>query len=186
MKLTDEQIAAIRDGTEGVTPGPWASSDWSEDDGPNAFTIGAASNRYRVAETHEGDNPLKDAAHIARCDPDTIRSLATEVLESRAETERLTKERDLARAANERDRTHIIMAVNKLVDAQRSYSWLLDGGRGSYAWDDARYRDEFGHAMKAMDGPIEILRKIGKDRTDCPETQAGVEAARAALGRDAT
>ena len=80
MKLTDEQIAQLRDGTEGVTPGAWCLSKTSR--WPRVIAI--LPERVDVAATTND----YDASHIARCDPDTIRSLATEVLESRAEIAR--------------------------------------------------------------------------------------------------
>lgn len=102
MKLTDEQIAAIRDGTEGATPGPWVLSERSRHN--QSIDGGAWFEFCRVVVRMEGDPDdapagLANAAHIARCDPDTIHALATEVLESRAEIARLTKERDEAIAA---------------------------------------------------------------------------------------
>jgi hypothetical protein len=36
-----------------------------------------------IPQANDGDWSPTNAAHIARCDPDTIRALATEVLESR-------------------------------------------------------------------------------------------------------
>lgn len=90
MRLDDEKIAAIRDGTDGVTPGAWCLSKTSR--WPRVIAI--LPERVDVAATTND----YDASHIARCDPDTIRALATEVLESRAEIARLTKERDEARA----------------------------------------------------------------------------------------
>jgi hypothetical protein len=80
MKLTDEQIAAIRDGTEGVTPYV-------------VFTDGGIHLRERdmngIMPKIGHVKASKLVSHIARCDPDTIRALATEVLESRADIARL-------------------------------------------------------------------------------------------------
>jgi hypothetical protein len=112
MKLTDEQIAAIRDGTEGVTPGPW-EADTTKSDGcygggedchegyQTSVLLDAKGERIadalnsdcgQVSEEYDEDGcyawdevAKRNFAHIARCDPDTIRALATEVLESRAE-----------------------------------------------------------------------------------------------------
>jgi hypothetical protein len=79
MKLTDEQIAAIRDGTEGVTPYV-------------VFTDGDIHLRERdmngIMPKIGHVKASKLVSHIARCDPDTIRALATESLESRAAEER--------------------------------------------------------------------------------------------------
>lgn len=95
MKLTDEQIAAIRDGTEGVTPGPWQALRSDPAEGVNCHWIkaqpspalrGFSKEIAYVGGTYYADGPdVRDAAHIARCDPDTIRAFATEVLEIRAE-----------------------------------------------------------------------------------------------------
>ena len=124
-RLTDEQIAALRDGTEGVTLGPWHwvnpdnDEPWDGEAYANPASLrtvaefaerkdgtpynGMTLPRFvlEAEELHEGN--AADAAHIARCDPDTIRALATEVLESREalaakdrEIERLTSARDAA------------------------------------------------------------------------------------------
>ena len=108
-RLTDEQIAAIRDGTVGVTPGPWAYV-------PHHFSDGSIKRRSVCVERSKYDwidlisdlNNALDAAHIARCDPGAIRAAMDELLESRAalaakdaEIERLTKERDAADATAE-------------------------------------------------------------------------------------
>jgi len=81
MKLTDEQVAAIRDGCEGVTPGPWRGV--ANRDG-TLNVLGATDDEgwcSKVALVNSSDKA--NAVHIARCDPDTIRALSTEVLESR-------------------------------------------------------------------------------------------------------
>jgi hypothetical protein len=105
-KLTDEQVAAIRDGCEGVTPGPWyaeAQTGPVTDEGQRRPRLGVgAQSRFDTNAAKDDDqDPMDDAwllgiwgvltaedydnaAHIARCDPDTIRALATEVLEARA------------------------------------------------------------------------------------------------------
>lgn len=103
----------------------------------------------------------------------------------KAENERLTKERDAARRANECDRTEVIIAVNALTDAFARRDWLIRGGRGSYEWDDDRFRDEFRDAMAEFEPHVDRLRKIGADRANCPETQVEVLAARAALAERA-
>jgi hypothetical protein len=97
-KLTDEAIKAIRDGCEqssGVTPGPWrryaksphVARDTSQPDPhPNVGSVVVAEcGNYRDKELVPFNMKrwLADAAHIARCDPDTIRSAFTELLELR-------------------------------------------------------------------------------------------------------
>lgn len=90
-------------------------------------------------------------------------------------------ERDEARAANERDRTEVIDAVNAISDAFKRRRWLLGDSRGSYEWDDDRFRQEFRDAIAEFEPQVERLRKIGADRSNCPTTQAGVDAARSSL-----
>ena len=102
-------------------------------------------------------------------------------VERNKEIARLSAKLAEARAANERDRTEVCMAVNSLSDAFARRDWLMRGGRGSYEWDDDRFRDEFRDAMAEFEPHIDRLRKIGADRANCPETQAEVRAARAAL-----
>ena len=103
-------------------------------------------------------------------------------VERNKEIARLSAKLAEARAANERDRTEVCMAVNSLSDAFARRDWLMRGGRGSYEWDDDRFRDEFRFAMEEFQPFVDRLKKIGADRTNCPETQAKVVAARAALG----
>jgi hypothetical protein len=81
-RLTDEQVKALIVGCEGVTPGPWEGSGTLVGiyiEGRREWTL--------VAKTEKGrEFPLeyrRNTSHIARCDPDTIRALATEVKESR-------------------------------------------------------------------------------------------------------
>jgi hypothetical protein len=58
--MKHEQINAMLDGLDGVTPGPWSVYE--------KIFVGSDD----LAATCE---TVTDAAHIARCDPDTIRAL---------------------------------------------------------------------------------------------------------------
>lgn len=71
--LTDEQIKALLAGCEGVERGPWTHS-WSE----------YLENAVRDPDGNcvACDMEKLDAAHIARCDPQTISELCTRVLEA--------------------------------------------------------------------------------------------------------
>lgn len=94
--LTLDRLAEIERGCEGVTPGPWFTADWHSDSGKELYFVesrypetlgpGQASIwpdgvvKNLVASTEEGSGHTKnrllsDAAHIANCDPDTIREL---------------------------------------------------------------------------------------------------------------
>lgn len=64
--ISDERLAALKAGLEGVTRGPWI---W---DGHDNITV-----------------PKKDAAHIANCDPDTIASLIARLEAAEANVDQL-------------------------------------------------------------------------------------------------
>lgn len=93
------------------------------------------------------------------------------------EKEELRKERDEARQALEHDRSKVIEAVNQFSDAFARRSWLLDS-RGSYEWDDERYRDEFRGAYDELAAPIQQLKAIGKDWSNCPTNHDEIMRAR--------
>lgn len=82
MTVSDETIEAVLAGCEGVTPGPWYTDD--------PWVIAAGDVKVEVtylAATNDLDTnyhqQVRDAAHIARCDPDTIRAAFTELRELR-------------------------------------------------------------------------------------------------------
>lgn len=81
-------------------------------------------------------------------------------------------------ATIEADRTRIIDGVNAVEKVVNEKFWLTQG-RGSYEWNDDRYRKEFGEAVRSMLKAVEPLRKIGADLTNCPQTTAEVVKARA-------
>jgi hypothetical protein len=83
-----------------------------------------------------------------------------------------------ARATNERDRTVLHRIVRQVDDEITGRMWLIEG-RGAYEWDDDRYRQEFGWAVKALQEKLEPLRKIAGDLSHCPTTQNEVDKARA-------
>ena len=89
------------------------------------------------------------------------------------------KERECERlkAANELDRRSLFAVVRVIDEEITGRMWLLEG-RGSYEWDDDRYRQEFGWAVHALQEKLEPLRKIAGDLTNCPETEKGVDSVR--------
>jgi len=70
--LTPERIDEIERGCEGVTAGPWHAEPKV---GRGAWIKGAAEEWTAVACGFDGTSAAANAAHIARCDPDTIRAL---------------------------------------------------------------------------------------------------------------
>jgi hypothetical protein len=76
--LTDDEIKALLEGCEGVTPGPWQMR--------QTETLG-----FYVTECADSANLVAadivtfyNAAHIARCDPGTIAELCTRLLSAEA------------------------------------------------------------------------------------------------------
>ena len=106
-----------------------------------------------------------------------FKSARDEITALRARLAEVVKERDAARADLERDRSTVIVAVNSIRDEIASRSWLLEG-RGPYEWDDDRYRAEFSAALDAIKMPIEKLRAIGRDWSNCPTDPDAIQAAR--------
>jgi hypothetical protein len=182
MKLTLEQIVALRNGTEGVTPGPWALN-------RKASMVGITNEHGYSRHMFESQWPndpqgQQDTAHIARCDPDTISALATEVLESRAtierlerqtgeaitmamhveaklrlesraEIERLTKERDEARA--EYRRYGELRAL--LSDPNAVHVNMLRGEIAKPSWEQMKHlRPE--ESAAELEDSLDALRKV--------------------------
>jgi hypothetical protein len=79
--MTREQIDALLTGLDGVTPGPWIVEGLNRS---GNFSV-AWKPELKVCQTY-GDSVSAggNAAHIARCDPDTIRALCELALEGLA------------------------------------------------------------------------------------------------------
>lgn len=69
-----------------------------------------------------------------------------------------------------------VAAIRKALDSRR---WLSEPGRGSYAWDDERYQQEFGAAIDEINEALKPLRAIAGDWSDCPTDPLRVAANRA-------
>lgn len=105
--LSKERLEEILAATEGVTPGPWYQSGppWFHDrglvlaytpDGNIAPTVADCEPNFAERDEWNESNPDRqlsladvDAAHIKNCDPDTIRSMASELLRLRGERDEL-------------------------------------------------------------------------------------------------
>lgn len=94
--------------------------------------------------------------------------------------EQVTGEIEHLRHVIDRDR-YIVAAVAGSIDrAISGYQWLLGEGRGPYEWDDDRFRDEFRHAVAAIEEAAKPLLHVAWDKTDCTRIEERVEAARLA------
>jgi hypothetical protein len=82
-----------------------------------------------------------------------------------------------ALAANERDRSQVAQAVAALEAVTKSYGWATES-RGSYHYDDDEYQREFGRCLDEIKGALAPLKKVSRDLTNCPTTQAEVDCAR--------
>lgn len=88
-----DKLAAIVDGLDGVTPGPWEVAEegtYHLDEGgkvlgPQRFNSHGKPVRYYVAQYVLGP----DAAHFSRLDPDSMRSIADAFAAMEAEVEAL-------------------------------------------------------------------------------------------------
>ncbi len=96
-----------------------------------------------------------------------VSGLLAKVWRQRKEAEKALRK---AHAANERDRCTVAEAVTRWKETLANYAWLKGPGRGSYAYDDDRYRLEFGAALDQLEAVTEPLRKIASDHSDCPPT----------------
>jgi hypothetical protein len=99
-RLTDEQLQALINGCDGVTPGPY----FVPETNPGAVCKNGRFSAVALASDRVAERNDRDAPHFARCDPDAILALATEARESRsriAELEAELKRKDEALAGIE-------------------------------------------------------------------------------------
>jgi hypothetical protein len=66
------------------------------------------------------------------------------------------------------DRTAVCDGVVSLGKAIASRCWLKEDTRGSFEWDDDRYRAEFGAAVAELESALLPLKKISMDWAGCP------------------
>jgi hypothetical protein len=86
MPLTDDEIKALLQGCEGVTPGPWQLLGWGPMGlyGKGDLRDAEYIARFRADLIEDGN-----AAHIARCDPTTIAELCIRLLSAEAALTRI-------------------------------------------------------------------------------------------------
>jgi hypothetical protein len=67
-----------------------------------------------------------------------------------------------------RDQTGLAKALNAVLDVINSYSWLAEGSRGSYEWDDDEYYQEIERCFNAVSEVCEnALRRSGQSHQIC-------------------
>ena len=77
----------------------------------------------------------------------------------------------------ERDRTIVADAISNIFKTLKAHEWLRVG-RGSYEWNDERWKDEFGRAFDAIMESIEPLKRLAADWSDCPKSSDEIAKAR--------
>lgn len=97
---------------------------------------------------------------------------------TRAATQAAANEIERLKAVNERDRTHVADVFTAIMEAIRRREWLRLG-RGSYEYDDDRWRGEFSEAIDEVIEAAKPLRRIAADWSDCPTDPKEIAAARA-------
>jgi hypothetical protein len=120
------------------------------------------------------EKTLDDIAEDAREEPDWLAKVFTE---RSAEVERL-------REALEQDRTTVADGINAIKKALAAREGLRLG-RGSYEWDDDRWKDEFGEAYDEIVGALEPLALVAGNWQHCSEKHEDIKRARQALDQPA-
>jgi len=143
-------VSELRAGLEGVTPGPWQVGSWrdmiySTAGGAWKWICRVKRNEDEATDTNQD---VIDAAHIARCDPDTIRLLLDELSRSREAEKRLKEALSLAFETLTPD-THGLNCLDKL----RLYA--EDAITFGFDQDDAEA------AVDVIDAARRILQETG-------------------------
>lgn len=78
----------------------------------------------------------------------------------------------------EHDRSLVADYLTKVKAEIAGRDWLNDEGRGSYEWDDDRYKHEFGFAVEAIKAAFAPMEKVAADWSGCPKNAAEIAKAR--------
>jgi len=166
--MTPEQLAAIAARNAARTQGKWKAAPHGETfhlqvDGVwhAELSIGYQFKSFPYPEEAAAQFK-KDAAFIAHASED-IPSLLAEVA-------RLT-------AVIEHDRSKVVDVLAEANAVLKNYGWLAEG-RGSYAFDDDRWKDEFKVCMDSLAKVLDPMRGIASDLSDSPIKWADIVAAR--------
>lgn len=111
---------------------------------------------------------------------DRMIAMGGELIALRAELATVKAELDAAQGAIESDRTKLAGILTALDRCLGSRFWLTEG-RGSYEWDDDRYREEFKFAVGEILEALKPLRSMAADWSNSPRTAVEIAAARVDL-----
>ena len=151
------------------TLGPWKAGLFERaDNGVPIYTVSTGS-KVAVAKYLGGTAVAHQNAHLIAAAPETAR-----------ERDRLVAENERLQSVNERDRSQVADVFNAIMEAIRRREWLRLG-RGSYEYDDDRWRGEFSEAIDEVIEATKPLQRIAADRSDCPTDSKKIAAARAVL-----
>jgi hypothetical protein len=78
------------------------------------------------------------------------------------------------------ERYKVAIGVQAITRAVQGRQWLSQPGRGSYAYNDERYQQEFGAALDEILAALKPLRAIAQDWSNSPHIPLRVEANRQA------
>jgi len=116
-----------------------------------------APRNYQVT-VRQGRTMDKEAQNIAS---DALMWAEHDRDEAQAEVARLSERVTMLEAALDRDKTGLAKGLSKVLELVAGYWWITEG-RGSYSWDDDRYRDETGNALSDIrDAATQALRDSG-------------------------
>jgi len=124
------------------------------------------------------DELRKAEARIAALEAENERlaKLADTVVEANAaaegaiqRAERLEAEHDRLGKCLEHDRAVVAEGISAVRRALSDHHWLTEG-RGSYEYDDDRWKDEFGQAIDKIHQALRPLAKVAGNWDGCPQT----------------
>lgn len=105
---------------------------------------------------------------VLKCE--SVRELLIKLDRERQRAEELSQQLEF-------DRTAVADAVTKAKKVLVSRYWLTEG-RGSYEWDDDKFREEFRQAYAEIRVALEPIAKIAADWSGCPKKADEVARAR--------
>jgi hypothetical protein len=152
--------------------------------------MSTAASRPLPAALSEKIEDFWRASHLEGFEDATPTSTAREAAEDRRRAARASLDAALRgmlddaerlRGKLERERTWACTWIERMRAAIRSHCGNAES-RGCYEWDDDEYRKEFARALDTISGALDRAERDthARDWTDCPTTQAEVDAARAA------